>query len=222
MIAGLHLYIAPKGSSGAIAAMIISIHSSYNTERLGPENGQGIATSGNPNVGFHSPLPTGTQSPHRERVKIRCKAYPSCDHDVPDAGGEMFHRVFQLVIVVDVRWTVHQPLGLVRARLRFFVGDLRRELCQLVFFRVNPVIRRQVRLLDESRCIRVLSVGPISLVYPLARCNRVVNLKFALLRTKKKKKKPSGQRPIVKSRKAPSRHSSREQAGQWFADKKKC
>ena len=114
MIAGLHLYIAPKGSSRAIAAMIISIHSSYNTERLGPENGQGIARSGNQNVGLHSPLLTGTQSPHREKVSIGCKAYLSCDHDVPDAGGEMFHRAFPLVIVVDIRWIIYQPLGLVR------------------------------------------------------------------------------------------------------------
>ena len=63
MIAGLHLYIAPKRSNGAIAVMIISIHSSYNTERPGPKNGQGTAGGGNPNVGLHNSFLTGTAKP---------------------------------------------------------------------------------------------------------------------------------------------------------------
>lgn len=41
MIAGLHLYTAPKGSNRAIAVMIISIHSLYDPKRLGPGNGHG-------------------------------------------------------------------------------------------------------------------------------------------------------------------------------------
>ena len=213
MIAGLHLYIAPKRSSGAIAVMIISIHSSYNTERPGPKNRQGIAGGGNPNVGLHNPLLTGTQNPHRERIRIECKAYRSSDYDVLDAGILMFHRIFPPSIAVDIRWIIYQPLGLIWG-VRFVVGDLRLELHQLIFFRVGLVTGDPTNFWDESRCVRVLSTGTICLIYRPVRINRVVNLKCVLLKknkTEKKKKVPSQR---LSSNSVKRHHAtSREQAG---------
>jgi len=63
VIAGLHLYTAPKGSSRAIAVMIISIHSLYDPERNGLRNREmDVARGGNPSIGFHHPVLSGTQA----------------------------------------------------------------------------------------------------------------------------------------------------------------
>ena len=93
--------------------MIISIHSSYNPERLGPGNCQDMARGGNPTAGPHGPMLIGDASPDQGRLGTECKTYRSSDHDVPDAGIKMFHRIYQIVIVVDIRRTICQSLGLV-------------------------------------------------------------------------------------------------------------
>lgn len=194
VITGLHLCIAPKRPSRAIAVTIISIHSSYNPERRDPGNRQNGARGGNPNVGFRSPMLTGAQSPHRERLRTEFKAYRSSDHDVPDTTIEMFRRVFPLVIVVDIRWIIYQSLSLILGHR--IVDILRPELFELGFSRVRPVSRDPTPFRDVSRSVGLLSVGSISLVHHPARFSRVVNLKRALFKKDKSKQKPAGQRSI--------------------------
>lgn len=212
MIVALHLYTAPNGSGGAIAVMIISIHSSYNPERLGPRNRQDTEIQMSDST---SQRQQGTQSPHRGRLRIEYIAYRSSDYDVPDTGLEMSHRIVRPVIVVDIRWVIHQSLSFIWT-FRFEVDDLCLELCQSISW-ASPVGRDPTHFSDVSTSVRVHSVGPISLIYHTARFNRVVDLKRALF-----KKEHSSQRPSLFNFVNLHHATPRDQAGKCSADKKEC
>ena len=171
----------------AIAVEIISIHSSYNPERLGPGNYRGMARGGNPRCRTPHPNANRHASPDQGRVGNERKTYRSSDHDVPDARIAMFYRIFPIV-AVDIRWVIHQSLSLVRG-IRFVVDDLILELLQLVV-RLGPVVRDPASFLNKSRGVRVLSAGPISLVHRRAIFNRVVKFELALFKSANKPGSP--------------------------------
>lgn len=130
---------------------------------------------------------TGTRKPLRERRRVECEAYRSSEYDILDAAITMYHRIFPF-IVVDVRRIICQSLS-----LNWDVGDLRPGLFLLSSFSSDPTLFWFV-----SRNVRVLSVSPISLIFPVEIIIRIVNLKDALLKKKKAEKGPwsAFRRPI--------------------------
>jgi hypothetical protein len=86
--------------------MIISIHSSCNSEKLSPGNNQGAVRVGNPGVENSTTQCQQAGKPASRGSRIECKTHRSSDEDVRDTGIKMLHRVFPLTIV-DIDWIVH-------------------------------------------------------------------------------------------------------------------